>query len=171
MEGIKKQPKAMFYLPGIIAICLGLAALGIETPDRTIRFGADFYTETYQAIAEVSHVIKTVAAYFLFALGAISLGKGMTEAKRSDLMLEELGAIRMALEESKSRETTAAPTEAAPEVPEALADVADGTTPVGPRDAASVEFEVAATEEQQETSASESADQVDADSDEEQVSE
>lgn len=104
MTTIKKQPKAMFYVPGIIAIGIGIAVLGIETPDRTIRFGADFYTETYQAIAEVAYVIKTTVAYLLFALGALSLGRGMTEAKRSDLVLEELGTLRMAVEELKARE-------------------------------------------------------------------
>ena len=149
MEGIKKQPKAMFYLPGIIAICLGIAVLGVETPDRTIRFGADFYTET----AEVSHVIKTVAAYFLFALGAISLGKGMTEAKRSDLMFEELGAIRKALEESKSPEVGVAPAETTSVVPEESAGVSDIATPEDPQDSVPGE---SAAEEEQEIAASES---------------
>ena len=168
MEGIKKQPKAMFYLPGIIAICLGIAVLGVETPDRTIRFGADFYTETYQAIAEVSHVIKTVAAYFLFALGAISLGKGMTEAKRSDLMFEELGAIRKALEESKSPEMGVAPAETTSEVPEILADASDVATSEEPQGGVPGEL---AAEEQQEATVSESADQNQTDSDEIQASE
>lgn len=114
MEGAKKQSKVLFYLPGVVAICLSLAALGIETPDRTIRFGADFYTETYQAIASVAYVVKMAATFVLLALGAIALGWGMLEAKRSDLILEELGAIRAALQEAKATGVAASSGKAAP---------------------------------------------------------
>ena len=171
MEGIKKQPKAMFYVPGIIAICIGMAVLGIETPDRTIRFGADFYTETYQAIAEVSHVIKTVAAYVLFALGALSLGKGMVEAKRSDLMLEELGAIRMALEESKAHTAAGSAAEVTPDASRTLDDTPDAATPVELQDDVPVAASVVDAEDQQGTPVGESSDQDNVGLDEGQKSE
>ena len=175
MATIKKQPKSMFYVPGIIAIGIGIAVLGIETPDRTIRFGADFYTETYQAIAEVAYVIKTVTAYALFALGTLSLGKGMTEAKRSDLVLEELGEIREALEEIKAHKTVDVPVEPTsevlevsealevPEVPEAVIDAPSDTAPVEPIGEASVEPSIEVAEAPQEELAADPADQVDTD--------
>ena len=172
MATIKKQPKGMFYVPGIIAIGIGIAVLGIETPDRTIQFGADFYTETYQAIAEVAFVIKTVTAYVLFALGTLSLGKGMTEAKRSDLGLEELGAIREALEEIKTHKAVETPAEStfkAAEASETAVEAPSSTAPVELQAEASAEPPSEPQEEPTEEPAIDSADQVDADTNGEQI--
>lgn len=139
-----KQSKVMYYLPGIIVICIGFYVLTIETPDTTIRFGADFYTETYQAIAEIAHLIKVVTGSLLIALGIISVGKGAADAGRCDLMLGRLDALEKAIAESaknnkvssESSELPAvdlAPTPAEPEVftVEPVDTVADGQ-PVGP---------------------------------------
>lgn len=132
-----KQSKTMYYLPGIIVICLGIFILTIETPDRTIRFGADFYTETYQAIATVAHIIKVSSSMLLIAWGTVSLGKGSADAGRSDLILDRLDALEQAIvaENVKSGESDAESSEPAANEP-ALTPTEPEVLPVEPMEAA-----------------------------------
>ena len=55
-------------------------------------------------------------AYLLFTVRALSLDRGITEAKRSDLVFEELGALCIALTELKVEGPVSDATEAASSV-------------------------------------------------------
>lgn len=97
MEAGKKPSRTLYYVPGIIVICMGLVILTAEVPSEEIRFGADFYTESYQAIAAVARILKNAIGTLIIALGIDSLLKGAAEAKQADLVLERLDAIREAV--------------------------------------------------------------------------
>lgn len=62
-------PKVMYILAGVVGIILGAVMIGTDVPDLNIRFGADFYTESYQATASACELIKKGFGYLLLYLG------------------------------------------------------------------------------------------------------
>ena len=57
------------FVPGILSVILGIVILTTKTPSVTTMFGADFYTECYQAIADVAVLLKYGFGFLLLALG------------------------------------------------------------------------------------------------------
>ncbi len=68
-------------VPGGFSLLLGMSMLGSKSPDVTVAFGADFYTESYRAIADVAVLSKTGFGFLLLAFGAWLICRGIAEWK------------------------------------------------------------------------------------------
>lgn len=67
--GGRSAKDVLRFIPGILSVILGIVILTTKTPSVTTRFGADFYTECYQAIADVAVLLKYGFGFLLLALG------------------------------------------------------------------------------------------------------